>query len=260
MKFFKLVLLSTLLLMVLLIGCKKKVQTVDNITDNKSIQGIEIKVDNKTKLLSFNPAFYENKTSDEKINSLMNASINGNLAVVKYLIEIGVDVNSETYDSFTPLIYASLHGHLEVVKYLIEQGADITIREQEDSRDAFIMASSQGHDEIVKYLVANGAEIKNVQVDDDINSTDEEGNTVLMYAVQEGNVEAVKTLLSNGADHSVQNNYGETALYWSASDGNFEILKLLIEAGAVDVKGRNSIDIADHKGHVEIVEYLESLK
>jgi len=54
--------------------------------------------------------------------ALKLASENGNLSVVKYLVENGADIH--TADDYA-LRWASQCGHLPVVKYLLEKGANI---------------------------------------------------------------------------------------------------------------------------------------
>ena len=53
-------------------------------------------------------------------------------------------------------IEASSNGHLEVVQYLVSLGADI----RADNDYAVQEASRNGHLDVVKYLVSLGAELK----------------------------------------------------------------------------------------------------
>ena len=56
----------------------------------------------------------------ENDRALKISCTEGFLDIVKYLIEHGVDINSEN-----GLICASYYGHFHIVKYLVEQGADV---------------------------------------------------------------------------------------------------------------------------------------
>ena len=53
---------------------------------------------------------------------LHNASIMGDTAEVKRLLDAGADVNAKSEDGFTPLHYASMEGRGEVVKLLLAAG------------------------------------------------------------------------------------------------------------------------------------------
>ena len=73
------------------------------------------------------------------------AAEKGNLEVVKFLVEEGVDVH--TYDDCA-LCGAAEKGHLEVVKFLVAKGADVHARDNYALR----WAADKGHLEIVKFL------------------------------------------------------------------------------------------------------------
>jgi len=50
---------------------------------------------------------------------------NGSVDIVKYLVENGVDVNTDTIFGETPLFYTCRGRNVATVKYLIEHGADV---------------------------------------------------------------------------------------------------------------------------------------
>ena len=55
---------------------------------------------------------------------LIEALDEGDINMVKQLIEKGVDVNQGQFFGWTPLIWASRGGHLEIVKYLVSHNAN----------------------------------------------------------------------------------------------------------------------------------------
>lgn len=64
-----------------------------------------------------------------------------------------------------------------------------------------------------------------------INAKNQSGATALYLAVQNGNTELVRALLSGHADVNIPNNYGLTALFPAAQKGKTDIVRLLIEKG-----------------------------
>src|SRR5438477_10313573 len=70
----------------------------------------------------------------------------------------------------------------------------------------------------------------------DVNAHDARGTTLLMQAAGFGTVDAVKLLLSNGANVNAKNQFEMTALLFGAA--NQEKARLLIEKGA-DVSAKN---------------------
>ena len=81
----------------------------------------------------------------------------------------------------------------------------------------------------------------------------------LLQAAKDGNIEAVKQHLADGADVNAKDHTGSTPLYYAALYGHKEVAELLIAAGAdVNVKnerprGRTPLHWANNK---EIAELL----
>jgi len=94
-----------------------------------------------------NEKFYPKGTTP-----LMNASANGYLDIVEFLVKHGANVNAKD-DEFlmTPLMRAADNGHLDVVKFLVKHGADIFEKDKDD-KDASDHARDHSHEEVAKYL------------------------------------------------------------------------------------------------------------
>ncbi len=113
---------------------------------------------------------------------LLEASENGHLSVVQYLIEREED--PDDIDFSEALIGASRKGHLPVVKYFIEKGADVHI----DDDYALTSASEEGHLSVVKYLIENGADVHAGEYHD----------TALILASAANHLHIVKYLIEEG--------------------------------------------------------------
>lgn len=81
-----------------------------------------------------------------------------------------------------------------------------------------MIAAETGKAEFVQLLIESGA---------DVNQSDEDGWTVLMYATLEGYFDIVKVLVKAGADVNIQSPEGEYALYIAAYSGHEEIFDYL---------------------------------
>lgn len=85
------------------------------------------------------------------------AAVSGDWEVVRLFVQAGMSVDTRLYgwgwDGWTVLHFAAVDGNLAVVKFLVEQGANIRLLT--DGRVGFTplaLAARAGHFEIVKYL------------------------------------------------------------------------------------------------------------
>jgi ankyrin repeat protein len=93
-----------------------------------------------------------------------------------------------------------------------------------------------------------------------INAQDDQGNTALHRAAQNGQLDQVKSLLLQGASLKKVNNFAETPLYLAATNGHLEVAKLLLAKGA-NWRAQNSLKIsvlqaATRGGSVPLVNLL----
>lgn len=98
----------------------------------------------------------------------------------------------------------------------------------------------------------------------DVDGIDHNGQRPMLYAVGNGNPEAVRILLEHGADPNLRERSGETYLHTAATwRDNAEIIKALVEHGAdlnaKDREGRTPLDVAleyRRKGNAELLRTL----
>lgn len=77
--------------------------------------------------LAFTPEFDLNSYDSKGKTMLHYASTNGDVSIVKLLLDHQASVSHQTPKSRTPLHCATKHNHLEIVKLLIEHNSDLTI-------------------------------------------------------------------------------------------------------------------------------------
>ena len=191
----------------------------------------------------------------------------------KILVENGFDLESRIktgrsdYD-YTPLMIAALRNDYDMVKFLVEKGANINAKthseyssvetplllsldnEHPDSRYYYYKNENSS---VAEFLINNGA---------DINVTNEDGETPLMYASKLHNIKMVELLIQKGANINAFDDYGNTALMYGVN--NLETVKLLVENGA-DVNsqkgGSTALILAckPRRGrNIDVIKYLVS--
>ncbi len=214
---------------------------------------------------------------DEKGQTpLMRAVIKVDIVEVRRLIALGADVNTKSKNDWTALMYGSQWGLLEIVEVLLNAGADINAKLENGKNALAIAITSQsflfdingatieGHSDVVEVLLKRGA---------NANERNAFGDTALIAAASQGDVETVKHLINAGADVNVVSfNAGDsnllrgaTALKAAAAFGHTDIVEVLIEAGAKVEKEpydkgeywARAIDHAKLGGHHATVEALK---
>jgi ankyrin repeat protein len=95
------------------------------------------------------------KMDEERAEELFEAVEKGDIAVVKGLIEGGVDVNVRDKDNNTPL---HVTNNPEVAELLLKNGADLNARNK-DGWTPLYLAAQQGHADVAELLIRNGADV-----------------------------------------------------------------------------------------------------
>jgi ankyrin repeat protein len=133
---------------------------------------------------------------------------------VRLLLERGACLNVRGYGGGTPLHVAARRGRKEAVDVLLEHGADEDPLAAVLLGDLPILRQALAHDPAIALTRHN------------------EGRTLLHWAAEVGNAEAVALLLENGADHATRDPRGRTALHVVAQNGKRDVAEVLLAAGA----------------------------
>jgi ankyrin repeat protein len=227
-------------------------------------------------------------------DQLASAIERGDLRVVQELVEDGASVDTPiTYGehSITPLIKAADAGKLAIVKFLLKGGANVNARGSADGQTALMNAVTRGFDDVVEALLAAGADVKvrdtrgnsafglavfgaKLEIADlllaakggDPNEADPStGITPLLGAASTGGEETIRWLVARGAkvNKITQLEYGgTTALTTAARVGNAENVRVLLELGAdprLEMKsGATALSQAQESGDAETVALIEA--
>ncbi len=155
---------------------------------------------------------------------------------IKTIEKIYFDQSGKTQFNKTALMHAIENADKDIVDLLLNQSINVNEKDTMGRTPLMYAAVRNYCVEILKLLLDKG---KNI----DINATDSEGNNALIYAVDRGNIDAVKLLLQKKElDINKKNNKNETALTFAIRRNNLELVKLLLEKGA-DVNNANKLGI-----------------
>ena len=176
-------------------------------------------------------------------HSLSYAALSGDTACVLFFLQKGYNPNFQNAGGSTPLMLVAAAGNLACVNTLLEHNADVVLV---DSKGKNALEYAKNHPAILQRLKEvfeakqnsfDGllvAIMKNpdLPVHPLIKECDEQGNTLLMRAINLGNKPAVVWCLRNGIDIHQTNGDGLTALTLAAYRGSKALTKQLLKLGA----------------------------
>ena len=113
---------------------------------------------------------------------------------------------------------------------------------EDEKYDAFCMACENGQLEVVKQFI-------------DVAPYESILMVGLFYACRGGSLNVIRYLFNHGEVQISEAKYG---IRFACERGHLEVVQLLVEHGC-DVPD-NSMSVALENGHVEVVNYLESLR
>jgi uncharacterized protein len=158
------------------------------------------------------------------------AAREGHLETVQALLDAHANPNQTTIgDNTTPMLIATINGHFDVAKYLLEHGGDPNVAEHNGVTPLYAALNCQwaakalypqprayeqqhtSYLDLMKALLDKGADpnarlTKKVwysQYDFDQSGVDEAGSTAFWRAAYSADIEAMKMLISYGADPNI---------------------------------------------------------
>jgi len=175
-----------------------------------------------------------NDFDENKQTCLHVACANGNLEIIKTLMEMGANANAEDNKLWTPLICALARGHLATTMALLVEGKGMVNVNQTNGSGsgplhylARHMSLSQEEEtlweEVFLMLIRQGAEV---------NATNVHGITPLHDACNSDCTYHVQALVRKGANVNATNKFGETPLHMAVKAGAFDTIGYLMYHGA----------------------------
>ncbi|USP75489.1 hypothetical protein yc1106_02763 [Curvularia clavata] len=224
-------------------------------------------------------------------NALHIAAWNGHPNIVEQLLHLDFDVESLDVQLRTPLHLAAMHGYLEVVKLLVEKWkADISSSDKYGGTPLHLAAFG-GHWKCVHVLLGsiasrNDRDILDIQSenkdfvkkdvvtrllntaafgDPNMRYRYREGNTLLHWLVQKGDIEAIEVLLAHDKiDVNAINDSFYSPLRLAVEYCQIEAARLLIQHPQINVNqkalgwGGTALSRARAFGYQEMVDLLLS--
>jgi ankyrin repeat protein len=184
------------------------------------------------------------------------ACTNGNFAIVERLLAAGADPDTTLPGGETALMTAARTGKPEVLKVLLAYGANPNARENARGQTALMWAAGENNAAAIKVLVEGGADLHArtgspaaerprqppaggtgvfsgaVNAAPAAAAQARPAFTAFLFAVQLGQLDAVRALLEAGASVNEALPDGTSALVLATMNGNWELGALLVDQGA----------------------------
>jgi ankyrin repeat protein len=103
--------------------------------------------------------FDVNSRDSSDRTALHLATVNGNLKIIRTLIEAGANVNAQDADGKTPIVKAIECNHEELVQFFLFAGADTGLADYENGNTPLHWALSSGSVKAAQYLLRNAKQL-----------------------------------------------------------------------------------------------------
>lgn len=168
-----------------------------------------------------------------------------NREIAYLLINKGSDINTRNNSGSTLLHLAARNGQKDIVELLLTKGADFKAQDRV-GRTAAGLAKEYGHIEIVELLSKHA----------NLSGDTKDIMTIFDYAAV-GDIEKIKSLITEGADVNTKSQSDITALHWAVANGHKDIVELLLQKGAdVNAKPQPPLLLASQRGRKDVAELL----
>lgn len=159
-----------------------------------------------------------NYLDSEGNNALHLAVNNRDLKKVKFLVDLGVNIDHANHQRMTPFYNAAYLGDVDIVAFFLEKGVDIN----QHGGAAIFYATHAGSRSLVKFLLDKGVALTNTP-----------SKKALLFAAADGYLDIVTMLIEKAkVDINYMTDNLKTALFQAAKTNQLEIAKYLIQKGA----------------------------
>lgn len=241
-------------------GAKVTITSVNLAIDKQNVELVRL-------LLEANPSLLNSESSYRTTLMTKAAEKKGNLGMLRFLVNQGLDPTLTDGLQFSPLNQAACCGDLDMIQYLLTQG--FTIESLTQSLDGMRLwpiqwAAIAGHANVVEFclsvinlkrddyvsyirLLASAAavgledEVQELINRGGFHGTKLDGTTLPVHAcfhpldisIQRGQTGVVRILLDHGADPTLgDQGRRNTPLFVAIKRGHFDVVRLLLDRGA----------------------------
>ncbi|MBN2653093.1 MAG: ankyrin repeat domain-containing protein [Spirochaetales bacterium] len=186
-----------------------------------------------------------------------------NIQGIGRVLAEGADINGLSSTGFTPLLYAVVRQKPISIDYLLSQGARPDFRGR-SGLSPFSVAKSSGDDKLFKKLYAaletlGEVDPSMIELEQRVAPSKKESPTLIKCVIDDRFAE-FSELIVGGADVNYTDSEKSSALLYAAFFGRVDYVRVLVDSGAKvdqqDKDGYSALMLATVKGFLPIVEIL----
>ncbi|XP_059487008.1 serine/threonine-protein phosphatase 6 regulatory ankyrin repeat subunit A-like [Neocloeon triangulifer] len=188
-------------------------------------------------LIGLEQFFPIGQKSPKNETALHFATMSGNLALVEFLMNNGLDCNEPDSEGYTPFLLSAGAADVNVVCFFVEKGANLSSANK-TGRNALHLSCQEGKLENARYLLSTGRF--------DLAQKDLQGYEAIHIATIEEHCNILDLLLENGGDVNActDSSLQMTPLLLAAECCQLDTFKFLVERGAdLDLEDTMSNDL-----------------
>ena len=192
-------------------------------------------------------------------SALSLAAINNRVQVFLHLLELGASEDVVDYDGSTIFMLAAGAGAVEVVAYLLRRS--MPTRLKQSTRDAHSERRRSTTRRVDRVAITYYLQDKQALIE----TKNHRGDTALLLAAKNKQLEMIIYLGEEGANLEAQNHDGTTALMSAARNGDLDLVKYLCEVGVVDLDvvnndGKTAAHLARNVDTANLLEYFKEAR
>lgn len=141
------------------------------------------------------------------------------LAIMRYLLSEGTDVNDVTFEEGIILTFAAYRRQLKYLQLFVDVGADVNLAQPANGVTGLHVAVQHNFPDVVQFFIDAGADV-NQACHPDAATSDPghvHGEMALHFAAASADKEVIDQLLAAGADKAAKSSRGESHLDYALS-------------------------------------------
>ena len=163
-------------------------------------------------------------------------------------------INKKNSKGVVALHYASFQGNVDIIKYLINYGADINVLTKRDLNIIHYAAQGNQPNSLVYFYLFHKDKIN-------LENVDKGGSTPLHWASYSSSVEFALYLINYGVDINKKDKNGNTPLHLAVIKNSYKMVQKLLQKGAINniknLENKTPKDIALKNKFKNIYELLK---